>query len=217
MSKLDSLTIIKDAWNSAGYSLFERAMIISEEYYKAGMDLASTAAFIGATPTELDSLLTLSELDDSLLQKVSDVRPPKTSWMMLASANDDEIIAAVDALANKMPSTGCTHGSSIDERLYSAMIHVAGPTSEQLLASASHEMLSAMAERAAAYKAIPEKEIKFLNSVASSRKRGKILTQKQIKWLKDILNRMADGKTITRDGIDADQAFCDIALDILGR
>ena len=136
---------------------------------------------------------------------------------MLASANDEEIAAAIDALSAQKQSSENHGNECIEERLYSAMINVAGPTTEQLLASAPHDLLKAMAERAKAYKAIPDKEIKFLNSVASSRKRGKVLTQKQVKWLKDILARMADGGAITHDGIDSDQAYCDTALEMLGR
>ncbi|MGI6033593.1 MAG: hypothetical protein ACOX69_09275 [Coriobacteriales bacterium] len=217
MSKFEALVRVKTLWNNPALSLYEKATEISDEFYGNGLDLSGTSAYIGATPTELDSLLIISEIDEELLKRISDAKPPRTSWMMIANASDKEIDAAIDELSNAAHDESSNSKSSMEERVYSAMIHVAGIPPEQAIASAPSKTLYAIASRAKEYKAVPEKEIKFLNSVAARRKVGKTLTEKQARWLVDILNRMADAEIIKRNGIDADQEHCDYVLDVLGR
>ena len=43
---------------------------MSNAYYDVGLDLATTAAYIKATPAELDALLALGGLEDNLIESV---------------------------------------------------------------------------------------------------------------------------------------------------
>ena len=220
MDKVESLVLARECWQDASKSLFERVMEISDLYYEANLDLASTAAYIGATPTELDSLLSLSELDEELLRRVSDVRPPVTTWLMLANASDEELEAALKELAEGRERRGADRpegGSTADERTFSAMLSASGPTTEQILSTLDPAVIRAMAKRADQFKALPDKELKAMKSFGGQRGRGKVLSEKQVKWFRDMLERMADAGAIARGGIDADQAMCDQVLDALGR
>lgn len=213
MSKVESLVSIKKLWNDVSLSLFERATAIAEEYYSASLDLAGTAEFIGATPSELDSLLSLSELDEDMLRQVSNVNPPITTWMILANASEEEFQAAIQEMGGKNDDASPTE--SLGERLYAAMIQAAGPTTEQVLASLSPEVIYAMAKRAEEFKVLPDRELKALKSFAAQRRRGKVLSEKQVNWMRSMFERMVEAKAIVRGGIDSDQEMCDAVLDAL--
>ena len=213
MSKVESLVSIKKLWGDASLSLYERATAISEQYYSANLDLAGTAEFIGATPSELDSLLSLSELDDDMLRQVSDAKPPITTWMILANASDEEFQAAIREVSDVREDARTSE--PLGERLYTAMIQAAGPTTEQVLATLSPDVIYAMAKRAEDFKALPARELKPLKSFGAQRKRGKVLSEKQVNWMKSMFERMVDAKAIARNGIDSDQEMCDIVLDAL--
>lgn len=213
MSKVDSLVSIKNLWKDTTLSLYDKATAISEEFYSANLDLAGAAEFIGATPSELDSLLSLSELEEDMLRQVSDAMPPVTTWMFLANASEEELQAAIKEIGAKRKSAETTE--SLGERLYAVMIQVAGPTGDQVLANLTPDVLFAMAKRAEAFKATTDKNIKALKSFGMWRKRGKLLTDKQVKYLRSILNQLVSAGAIKRNGIDSDQEMCDIVLDAL--
>ena len=105
MDKLEALEIIKGAWNDRTIKLGDKINTISEAYYDAGLDLATTAAFIKATPAELDSLLGLSEFDEDIIEELSKANPPKTTWSVLASASEEEIKQALKALEDDKDSS----------------------------------------------------------------------------------------------------------------
>lgn len=216
MSKVESLVNIREFWNDRSLTLYKRVRQISEEYYSSNLKLDSTAAYIGATPSELDSLLALSELDDDLLHRVSDANPPITTWMILANASEDELSAAIKELEEVRSQRRSERLESVEERLYSAMIQVSGPTPEQLLSTLSCDVIFAMANRAEAFKVLTDKNLKALKSFGMWRKRGKTLTEKQVKYMKSILTQMVDVGVIVRGGIDKDQEMCDSVLDALG-
>ena len=216
MSKVESLVRISECWNDDKLSLYDKARIVSEEYYSAGLKLDATAAYIGATSSELDSLLTLSELDDDLLRQVSDSQPPITTWIILANASDEELTAAIKELSGGRNRRNRDDRELVEERLYYAMIQISGPTPEQVLSTLSCDVIFAMAKRAESFNVLSAKNIKALKSFGMWRKRGKTLTDKQTKYLQDMLTQMAEAKAITRDGIGDDQSMCDIVLDALG-
>lgn len=215
MGKVESLLKIRECWNNADLSLYEKASIVAEEYYSTSLKLDATSAYIGATPSELDSLLALSELDDELLQKVSDANPPITTWMIIANASDEEIIAAIEEMSGGRNRRKPDDVDSIEERLFSAMIQVGGPTQEQVLSTLPYEVIGSMVKRAEAYKALTPRNLKALKGFASWRRRGKTLTEKQTSYLKSILSQLVEAKAIEREGIDKDQEYCDIVLNAL--
>lgn len=213
MSKVDSLYNIKRIWKDESLSLYDKVTTIADEYYSSNLDLAGTAEFIGATPSELDSLLSLSELEDDMLRRVSDAKPPITTWMILANASKEEFEAAIQEIGGARVSEEVTE--SLGERLYAAMIHATGPTTEQALSSLPPDVIYAMAKRAEEFKALPARELKVLKSFGGQRKRGKVLSEKQVSWMKSMFERMVEAKAIARDGIDADQEMCDVVLEAL--
>ena len=213
MSKVDSLYNIKRIWKDESLSLYDKVTTIADEYYSSNLDLAGTAEFIGATPSELDSLLSLSELEDDMLRRASDAKPPITTWMILANASKEEFEAAIQEIGGARVSEEVTE--SLGERLYAAMIHATGPTTEQALSSLPPDVIYAMAKRAEEFKALPARELKVLKSFGGQRKRGKVLSEKQVSWMKSMFERMVEAKAIARDGIDADQEMCDVVLEAL--
>lgn len=196
-------------------SLRDKATLISEEFYSTSLKLGSTAAYIGATPSELDALLSLSELDDEVLEKVSETNPPKTTWMMLANASDEELDVALSELRNRRTRDDSPRNETLDERVFSAMVQIAGPTQEQILSVLKPDIISAMVKRAESYNTLAPKNLSALKSFASWRKRGKPLTEKQTAYLKSILTQLVDSSVIVRDSIDGDKEACDFVLDTL--
>ena len=98
MDKIEALETVKEIWNDPEKTLGQKINSISEAYYSTGLDLATTAAYIKATPAELDALLELSEFDEDIIEMISKADPPKTTWSVLASASDEEVTQALKAL-----------------------------------------------------------------------------------------------------------------------
>ena len=212
MEKLEALEIIKEAWKNDDLSLEEKIREISESFYSVGLDIATTATFIKATPAEFDAFLSLSDLDDDMIGEISKVNPPKTTWPLLASGNDDEIKKALSALSAQSRSDN----ESISEYIYQQMIEVAGDTPEKRISQLTGDDLFNLAKKAKHF-SMDEKDIKFLNSVAGQKKRGKVLSDKQIDVVIGILNNLVDNKVIQRNSIDGDQELCDKILDAIDR
>lgn len=80
MEKLEALEIIRETWENDDLSLEEKIIKISDSFYSVGLDIATTATFIKATPAEFDAFLSLSNLDDEMIGEISKVNPPKTTW-----------------------------------------------------------------------------------------------------------------------------------------
>lgn len=213
MDKIDALEIIRKTWNSENLSLEEKIITISEAFYSVGLDIATTANFIKTTPAELYAFLSLSNLDEDMIRMISEVNPPKTTWPLLSSGNDDEIKKALSALSD----TSRLKNESVSEFIYQQMIEVAGSSSEQLIAQLTGGEMFALAKKAKSFSSVTPNTIKFLNSLAGQKKRGKALSEKQIAILKDVLNNLADNKVIQRNSIDGDEKLCDKVLDALER
>lgn len=212
MNKIDALELIKEAWNTDELSLEDKIIKISNAFYSVGLDIASCANYIKATPAEFDTFLSLSNLDEKIIRMISDTNPPKTTWALLASGNDDEIKKALTALS----ASSSLKNESVSEFIYQQMIEIAGETPEQKISQLTGGELFYLANKAKNF-SISEKEIKFLNSIAGQKKRGKVLSEKQIAVLMNILNNLADNNVIQHDSIDGDQDLCEQILDALDR
>jgi hypothetical protein len=218
MEKVEALDTIRETWQDKNLNLGEKITRISSAFYSAGLDLSSTAAHIHATPSELDALLQLGEFDDGIINEIADVNPPKATWQMLANSNDEEIHYALASLrSNKAAEPSKRVHTPMSEYLYSVIVDVSGPSTEQLVSDLSADTLVAIRKKAEDYQAIPDKEVKFLKSIAGQKRRGKALSQKQVSWLISILNRLADAGVISHCSIDGDQAMCDEVLKAIGR
>ena len=219
MGKFDSLERVKELWRDENILLGHKAAMISEEFYSSGLDFATTAAYIKATPSEFDALLEIGGFDDDVLLRISEINPPKTAWTMLSNATEEEVEQALNMLEKherKSPDEGAR--TSITEFVYYAMIEIAEPTVEQKIGNLSGRTIKLLREKATHFDgALSEKEIKFLKSCAARKGSGRSLTEKQIIWLVDICNRLADRGIISRNSIDGDQDLCDEVLDALER
>lgn len=213
MEKLEALELIDKKWHNSTLSLEEKLNGISDAFYAVGLDILTTATYIKATPAEFNAFLSLSYLDEEMIKLISKVNPPKTTWLFLASGNEEEIRKALTALSEKPRMKSETIG----EFIYQQMLDVAGPSIEQRVSQLTGDELLSLAKKAKAFKTIEDKSIKFLNSVAYQKKRGKVLSYKQLPVLTDILNKLADNKIIQRKSIDGDAELCNKVLDAIDR
>lgn len=212
MDKIEALEIIRETWISDNLSLEDKIIKISDAFYSVGLDIATAANYVKTTPAEFDAFLSLSNLDDDMIELISKANPPKTTWPLLASGNDDEIKKALSALATPSRSKN----ESVSEFVYQQMIEVAGETPEQLVSQLTGDELFYLANKAKSF-SVDEKDVKFLISVAGQKKRGKVLSDKQLPIVLDILNKLADNNVIQRNSIDGDKDLCDKVLDALNR
>lgn len=213
MDKIDALGLIKEVWDANGLSLEEKILKISDAFYSVGLDIASTANYIKATPAEFDAFLSLSNLDEEIIRLISEANPPKTSWPLLASGNDDEIKKAMAALS--APSR--SKKESVSEFIFQQMIEIAGETPEQRVSQLTGDDLFHFANKATAFSSVNQNQLKYLNSFAAQKKRGKVLSEKQVDILINILNDLADNNVIQHNSIDGDKELCEKVLDALER
>lgn len=61
MDKVEALGCINEAWNSKNLSLEEKIIRISSDFYAVGLDISTTVAYIKATTSELDALLSYNK------------------------------------------------------------------------------------------------------------------------------------------------------------
>ena len=192
------------------------SLTISNAFYAVGLDLSTTAAYIKATPAELDALLSLGALDEDIIELISKVDPPKTTWPLLASASDDEVKQALDALSKSKGSKGMSH-SAISEFVYQQMIEVTGPTTEQLVGMLTGQELAHALKKGQDFNAFSDWENRFMKSIVVQKKRGKTLSDKQLAQVLKILVNIAEKGVIKRDSIDGDKDICDKILDAIGK
>lgn len=218
MDRVEALERINDAWNSSDLTLGEKINEISNDFYAVGLDLDSTAAFIKATPAELDALLSLSSLDDELIEMISIANPPKTTWTLFASASDEEIKQAINALEHINDVQDKDNVSSpVSEFIYQKMLDVSGPTTEQRVGMLSGLELGHALKKAKDFDVLSPWENKFFKSIVAQKRRGKTLSTKQINSLISVLNNLASRGVIKRDSIDGDEDVCNRILDAIGK
>ena len=215
MNKTDALETIKEAWDNEELSLGDKIIQISTAFYAAGLDISGTSAYIQTTESELNTLLELSEFDDDIIEAISRVNPPKTTWTVLSSASDEEVEHALKLLDGN-ERVGKRADSS-DELIYYAMMEVSGPTVDQKVGNLSGDLLKHALKKGEDFGALTDWEKKFLKNVAGQKKRGKVLSEKQTVHLVKILNKLVDGNVIKHDSIDGDQDICDEILEALER
>lgn len=218
MDRIEALDRINTTWNDSTLNLAEKITSISNDFYDVGLDLASTAAFIKATPAELDALLSLSALDDDIIARISEVNPPKTTWALLANASDDEVRQAINALARVKESHNAKQSPvSVSEFVYQQMLDVAGPTSEQLVSMLSGNELGHVLKKGQDFNVLSDWDNKFFKSIVGQKKYGRTLSANQLTQLIRILRDLADRGVIKRNSIDGDESICNKVLDAIGK
>ena len=218
MNRYEALEKIKEDWNNAEMTFGDKVIAVSETFYASGLDLASTAAYIKATPAELDSFLELGGLDEDIISQISEVNPPKTTWTMLTNASDEEITQALKALKEKNGHRGVNQvHCTFSEFVYEKMLEISGPTIEQKVGNLSGDDLKHLLKKGEDFGAFNDWGRKFLSNIARQKKRGKVLTDKQVASLIKILNSLVDKKVISKKSIDGDQDICDRIFEALDR
>ena len=216
MDKFDALDSIKKAWNAPELSLGERIFSISTDFHSSGLDLGTTAAYINATPAELENFLSLGELDDDIINLISEVNPPKTAWTMLAEANEEEIKLALNALKENYSTIfDMDSDYTLSEFIFQKMIEISGPTVEQKIGRLSGNDIGHVTKKGKDFNVFTTKQENFMWSITKQRRMGKTLSDKQISYLKDMLKLLKNKGAITRNSIDGDQEICNRILDAL--
>lgn len=212
MDKVEALENIKRIWNDKNIKLGYKIENISNYFYSSGLDLVATATFIKSTPSELDALLSMAGLEEDLIDRISRINPPKTTWTMLANANYEEIdeaLKAMEGVVNK--------NVYYSELVYKSMIDISGPSPEQKINLLTASEIKHIRVKGEQYQKLTDKEIKFLKSLASRKGKGLALTVNQISWLISILNNLVDADVISKNSRDDDQEICNKVLDCLGK
>lgn len=216
MDKIEALENIKMAWEDPSISLEKRIIDISTDFHSAGLDLATTAAFIKSTPAELETLLALGELEDEIIEMISEVNPPNTTWTMLAEASDDEIKQALQSIKENRESLYDDNADyTVSEFVFQKMMEVSGPTIEQKVGSLSGDDIKHAFKKGVDFDALNDWQKKFMKNIGTQRKMGKTLSDKQIGSLINTLTVLVDKGAISRASIDGDQDICDRILDAL--
>ena len=216
MDKYQALEKIKDLWNSVDVDLGQKIIEISEAFYAVGLDLSTAAAFVKATPSELDALLSLGALDEELIELISKAEPPKTTWALIANASYEEARQALNAVLNSKDSQS-NNGTSHSEFVYQQMMEIAGLTKEQMVGMLTGADLAHALKKGQDFNALSEWENKFFKSVVTQKKRGKTLSGKQIDIVLKILENLSSKGAIKRNSIDGDEEICDRILDAIGK
>ena len=218
MNKVEALEQIKETWNDRNIKLGDKINNISDLFYSEGLDLAGTAAFIKATPSELDALLSLGVLSPEILDMISEVNPPKTTWTMLGNASDDEIIEALQSLKkDKGIFNKDSSHITYSEYVYNKMIEVSGPPIEERVLEIQPNELKHFLEKNEDFNVLNDWSVRFLKSIIANERKGKALSIKQKKKLVETLNQLADKNVISRNSVDGDSDLCNKVLDILGK
>lgn len=218
MNKYEALEQIREAWNNPNIDLGQKILSISSAYYEVGLDIEMVAAYIKATPAEIDALISLSDLDIEVINRIAKINPPKTTWQLIANASDEERNQALDAL-NKIKEKDAKNNifSTMSEYVYQQMIEVAGQTPEQMVGMLTSIELDRARKKGEDFNALSEWELNFMKGIVRQKKRGKVLTTKQLPVVVRILSMLADRGVITRNSIDGDKDVCDRILDALGK
>lgn len=172
MNKVEALDQIKTNWEDKDIKLGDKISSISDLFYSEGLDLSGTAAFIKATPSELEALLSLGALNSEILDMISDVNPPKTTWTMLGNGSDEEIIEALQGLKNdkdkfKMDDTHITYS----EYVYNKMIEISGLPVEERVLEIEPDELKHFLKKDEDFKVLNDWSVRFLKSIIANERK----------------------------------------------
>lgn len=212
MNRIDALDTMKSLWNDRKMPLGKKAAALSEAFYTGSYDVAKVAEYIGATTTELTTLLDLGGRDDDVIAALSQTNPPIAAAMIMADAPDEDILTALSKYSNEsQKESGMTPG----EYVYRTLVEVMGPTVEANVSNLSASVITGAYEKAKGYQKTNKFIDKFLPSIARQKKMGKTLTERQISKLKEILAVLCEEGVFTRNSLDGDQELCDAILNAL--
>jgi hypothetical protein len=184
---------------------------VSTEVMQSGLGVLRSARLIDVQPAEVLAVLKLASLEPEVLSEFSNRVPPRTTWLALADATQDEIIECLDAL-KKRPK-GLFPSKVLGEHI---VTNSDSETWERVLEIPA-STLQHMYDKSVQYGCLDVKPSGALKNFARRKKNGQAFSLPQAQYLKDILNKMVDAGAISRATHDDDQILCNQVLNALGR
>jgi len=208
-----SLPIV-EAWSERDkLTISDWVKRVSDIFANSQSSVIVTARVLQIHPAELFAVLNLATLDEQLLEKISECKPPITTWLSLSKADAIGVEAALEALdlakREKSKTSPCQLVDDAIERVGGG-----GPTSRVAKLDSTAILLAA--KKSEDYGALTPKSRAALKKFGSMRKTGKLLTPKQIGYMQGMLEDLAKRGVIKRNSSDGDQELCNQILDALG-
>lgn len=219
MNPQEALKTIKKIWESKEERLGDKIIKISDCFSAADLEIIPTACYINATPSELEAFLALRDLDDEILEMLSEINPPNTTWTLIANANEEEIRSSLNLwkYAKDRDDDGIPTFMIPSEYIYDSMSSVSKPTADKGIILLSGKDIEHALKKGKAFKELSEYDEKFLKNIARRKQKCQMLTDKQKDYLVTVLNNLADKKIISRDSIDDDRNIDVMLLESIGR
>jgi hypothetical protein len=209
--QIDKFARLASTWESFDDLRFDVwIQSVSNAYFESGVGLKFAAAVIGVRPAELQAALNLAALPELDLSRLSNVKPPKTTWFSFAAASSEAIDPAIEALRSSKTNES---PFSVVEK---AIREVIGPTSLEKVIALSSTCFTHAAKKAQSFGLLSAKSQGALKSFGTAVRSGRPLSLKQAAYAKDLLKQLAVGGAITRGSPDKDQIICDQILDAIG-
>lgn len=176
-----------DEWLEVSDRPFDAWVVsVNNAYVSSGLSLKNAARLLSIQPAELQAVTNLANLESEHLKLLSDLKPPNTTWFVLAAASPAALQAAVDAL-------WLTKDKSDAFRVASEAIeNVEGPGILTKVAGLKSEVFSYAAKKARQSDVLTPRQQKALQNFGTILKSGKRLTPKQLKYAADMLQMLAD-------------------------
>jgi len=214
MTSLDGpekFTNLVTSWNQFDSTPFnEWVSDVSDNFFRSGLTLKMAANFLNTQPAELQAVINLAALEEENLALLAQLKPPNTTWFLLASASTEGLKAAIRALADARQA----HSPFL--LVDGAIRAVEGPNTFERIAGLRSEIFGHAARKAQAYSLLNEKGIKALKGWQKRVRSGKSLTPPQMTYADGLLRDLVEAGAVTRNSKDGDQEICDEILDALG-
>lgn len=194
-------------------SIADWARKVSDTFANSQSSVIATARILKVHPAELFAVLNLATLNDEILEKISQQKPPITTWLSLSKADANGVESALEALDKaKKDKNKISPCQVVDEAI--EQVGGGGPTSR--VAKLDSAAILHAAKKAEDYGALNPKSRAALKKFGSMRKTGKLLTPKQIGYMQGMLEDLVSRGVIKRNSPDGDQELCDEILEALG-
>lgn len=200
-----------DIWNKYGEIPFINWVNeFSEAVSKSNLGIVRTAKIIGAQSAEVLAVLKLASLEDVELNLISKHVPPKTTWLLLADGNSEEIVSCLRALEQRTPI------EPPFELIEKIIKRNSDSGQRNSVLALPPEVLSHFVEKAKDYNCLTPKVGGAFKRFASMHKNGKEFSLPQAEYLRSILTQLVQNGVISRNPKENDKRMCDQVMDALG-
>lgn len=189
----------EELWKSLGSVPFDEWITaLAAQVSESGLGIVRFARAIDVQPAEVLAVLKLASLDPEDLATLGNRTPPKTTWLSLADATSEELVACLEALASRPPGSSpfkivSQHlGASTRTSKWAAVLEIPGSTLEHFWKK--HQQWNVLGERSA----------KALKSFATRKKQGKPFTNPQAQFLTSILEQLVEAGVVSEKKSEKD-------------